>query len=131
MLIDGLSQRREIREDTVTRPVKRATKKVETAAPLAVRVATAPLLSSPKEARQKVGAWLRDIGRTAAGRNLKQLLAGSKPLLSLLEGIADGSPYLWDLASAEPARLMGRHSPYWLPKIYFLFSRLFSYRRSS
>jgi glutamate-ammonia-ligase adenylyltransferase len=106
MLIDGLSQRREIREDTVTRPGKRAAKKVETAAPLAVRVATAPLLSSPKEARHKVGAWLRDIGRTAAGRNLKQLLAGSKPLLSLLEGIADGSPYLWDLASAEPARLL-------------------------
>ena len=70
------------------------------------RFATTPLLSAPKEARQKVSAWLSDVARTAAGKSLKQLLENSKPVRSLIEAVADGSPYLWELASADPARLL-------------------------
>jgi [glutamine synthetase] adenylyltransferase / [glutamine synthetase]-adenylyl-L-tyrosine phosphorylase len=91
----------------VTKAAKRAARKVEATGPaLAARVAAAPVRPVPKEAREKVGAWLGDIGRTAAGKSLKQLLGSSKPVLALIEGIADGSPYLWELASADPARLL-------------------------
>jgi glutamate-ammonia-ligase adenylyltransferase len=91
----------------VTKAAKRVARKGEAAGPaLAGRLAAAPLLSSPKEAHQKVGAWLSEVGRTAAGKSLKQLLSTSKPVQALLEGLADGSSYLWDLASAEPQRLL-------------------------
>ena len=72
-----------------------------------MRVVAATLASEPKEARAKVAAWLSDIGRTAAGKTLKEALAGSEGVRALVEGLADGSPYLWELASQEPARLLG------------------------
>src|SRR5205085_1394522 len=34
------------------------------------------------------------------------LIASSPKVEALLAGLADGSPYLWELASAEPARLL-------------------------
>jgi glutamate-ammonia-ligase adenylyltransferase len=91
----------------VTKAAKRVARKGEAAGlALAARLATAPLLSSPKEARQKISTWLSDVGRAAPGKSLKQLVTTSKPVQALLEGLADGSPYLWELASAEPQRLL-------------------------
>src|SRR5215216_5904051 len=91
----------------MARPAKRATRKGQGAGrSLVQRVAAAPLLSHPDEARAKVSAWLTAIVPTAAGKTLKRLLADGGPLPSLIEGIADGSPYLWELASTEPARLL-------------------------
>ena len=51
-----------------------------------------------------------EIGRSAAGKALKRLLAASPKLEALLAGLADGSPFLWDLATAEPAAAAGRCS---------------------
>src|SRR5712692_9502192 len=91
----------------MARPARQPRKKAEPAGrTLAHRIAAAPLSSAPMEARRKISAWLTEIARTAAGKNLKRLLAGSPKLQSLTEGLADGSPYLWELASAEPARLL-------------------------
>ncbi len=89
-------------------PSRSAKKNSETAgSSLAARIVTAPLASQPKEARAKVAAWLSEVGRTAAGKALKDAIAGAGGLRALIEGLADGSPYLWELASQDPARLLG------------------------
>jgi glutamate-ammonia-ligase adenylyltransferase len=75
-------------------------------APLAARIVAGPLLSSPDAAQAKVAAWVDEIGGTAAGRELDRLIGRAPGLRALIEGVADGSPYLWELASAEPDRLL-------------------------
>jgi glutamate-ammonia-ligase adenylyltransferase len=69
------------------------------------RIAAAPRLFAEDEARARVEDWLEEIAGTPAGRTLKQLVADHPMLNSLLAGIAEGSPYLWELARADPARL--------------------------
>src|SRR5215475_6447892 len=91
----------------MARPAKRPAKKREAAGPtLAQRIVAAPLLSSPADARAKVSAWLGEIAASEAGRALARLPAGSNKLQALIEGVADGSPFLWELAAGEPARLV-------------------------
>jgi glutamate-ammonia-ligase adenylyltransferase len=81
-------------------------KTIAAAAPLASRIATVPLASAPEEARAKVAALLAGTARSVAGRALKELLGSSPRLRELIAGIADGSPYLWELANADPGRLL-------------------------
>jgi glutamate-ammonia-ligase adenylyltransferase len=77
-------------------------------APRALRqlVAAAPQLGSPAAAGQQVERWLKHIGRTAPGKALKQRLARTPAARRLIEGIAEGSPFLWQLATEDPARLL-------------------------
>ncbi len=70
------------------------------------RIVAAPRLFSPLEARVRVSDWLADIARTSAGKALKRLLAAHATVNAVIEGLAEASPYLWDLASADPARLL-------------------------
>jgi [glutamine synthetase] adenylyltransferase / [glutamine synthetase]-adenylyl-L-tyrosine phosphorylase len=88
----------------VKRKPKAAAKAVAT---LAQQVAEAPRPFALKEARARVTDWLSDIARTEPGRALKRLLAASPKVEAMLIGIADGSPFLWDLAVADPGRLVG------------------------
>ncbi len=74
---------------------------------LAGRIAAAPQLTDAKAARARVAAWLADIKKSTEGKALTALLAEHPALKSLIEGLADGSPFLWQLASAEPKRLLG------------------------
>ena len=87
--------------------VKKAAVKREGEKVLALAIADAPKLSQAKAAKARVAEWLAEISRTAPGKALKALLASSPKVEALLAGLADGSPFLWDLASAEPARLLG------------------------
>lgn len=91
----------------MARPAKKKTKPT---APvdktLALAVATAPRLTDRKAAQARLAEWLAGIGRSAAGKSLKRLIAEKPQLKALLLGLADGSPYLWELASAEPERLL-------------------------
>ncbi|MBV8792570.1 MAG: bifunctional [glutamine synthetase] adenylyltransferase/[glutamine synthetase]-adenylyl-L-tyrosine phosphorylase, partial [Pseudolabrys sp.] len=73
---------------------------------MAARIVSAPRLSSPKEARTKVQSWLVDIKSESFGKALNALFAAYPRVNALLEGLADGSPYLWELARAEPVRLV-------------------------
>ncbi len=73
---------------------------------LAAQIAQAPQLAAPKQSRARFAAWLDEIGGKTAGKALRQCLAAFPRVEALLTGLADGSPYLWDLASAEPARLL-------------------------
>ena len=77
---------------------------LETPVALAERVTKAPKLSSPRQARARVTDWLAGIAATPAGKQLDRL-AKDSPARALLEGIADGSPFLWELASGDPDRL--------------------------
>jgi [glutamine synthetase] adenylyltransferase / [glutamine synthetase]-adenylyl-L-tyrosine phosphorylase len=91
---------RELQVNELAKPPK-----TQEATTLAARIVHAPSLSAPAEARRKVAAWLQETDRDIA-QPLTALLDGSAPLRALMEGLADGSPFLWDLASADPARLL-------------------------
>jgi glutamate-ammonia-ligase adenylyltransferase len=73
---------------------------------LAPAVTAAPRLADGKAAQDRLAAWLSDIGRDAAGKSIKQLIEQAPKVEALLLGVADGSPYLWELATAEPDRLL-------------------------
>src|SRR3954453_18433804 len=71
---------------------------------LAARLAPRLRPASPAETIEKVGAWRREINRTAAGKALGRLIDASPSLAVLTEAIADGSPYLWELITIDPER---------------------------
>jgi [glutamine synthetase] adenylyltransferase / [glutamine synthetase]-adenylyl-L-tyrosine phosphorylase len=72
---------------------------------LARRIAAAPPLHAD-EAHARVKDWLAEIAATPAGVALRRLLAEHPSLTALLAALADGSPYLWELARKEPQRLL-------------------------
>src|SRR5579863_3194627 len=63
-----------------------------------------PLLSASASAR--VASFLASLEANAAGKALKTLVRAHPPLASLLGGIADAAPYLWELVQADAARLV-------------------------
>jgi [glutamine synthetase] adenylyltransferase / [glutamine synthetase]-adenylyl-L-tyrosine phosphorylase len=73
---------------------------------LAQRIAAAPALCRADEARARVADWLAEIADAPAGQALTRLLADHPTLAALIAGLAEGAPYLWELARAEPARLI-------------------------
>src|SRR5262245_24054586 len=73
---------------------------------LAQRIAAAPQLHAADAARGRVADWLGEIAETPAGQALRRLLADHPTLDALITGLADGSPYLWDLAQRSPERLI-------------------------
>ncbi|HZQ13483.1 MAG TPA: bifunctional [glutamine synthetase] adenylyltransferase/[glutamine synthetase]-adenylyl-L-tyrosine phosphorylase [Pseudolabrys sp.] len=72
---------------------------------LAERIVTAPQLSDAAAARARLAEWLDGVP-AEAGRPLQALLAEHAVLATLLESLAEHSPYLWELASREPERLL-------------------------
>ena len=87
-----------------TAPGKRPLKSPDETA-LVRRIAGAVPLSSAL-GRARLAEWLASNARKTAGRALKSLIAEHPPLASLLGGIAEAAPYLWDLIGADPARLV-------------------------
>jgi [glutamine synthetase] adenylyltransferase / [glutamine synthetase]-adenylyl-L-tyrosine phosphorylase len=69
------------------------------ASSLAARLKAAPLISEAKAARAKLADF-------AAGEPAIAALARQNPVRQLLEGIADGSPFLWQTARAHPEMLV-------------------------
>jgi [glutamine synthetase] adenylyltransferase / [glutamine synthetase]-adenylyl-L-tyrosine phosphorylase len=63
-----------------------------------------PLASPQSSAR--VSAWLAEEAAAAAGRALGKLVRDDPNLAQLLGGIAESAPYLWDLVTVDPARLL-------------------------
>jgi [glutamine synthetase] adenylyltransferase / [glutamine synthetase]-adenylyl-L-tyrosine phosphorylase len=70
------------------------------------KLVAAPRPGAGAGARREVERWLRQIGRSAAGRNLARMLAQTPAAGGLIEGIAESSPFLWQLASEDAARLV-------------------------
>ena len=69
---------------------------------LAERIRKAPRLSAPKAAKTAVAEWLASSDGEAA--NSLRRLFEQKPVRRLIEGIADGSPFLWGLIREDPRR---------------------------
>ena len=78
----------------------------ETKGTLAQRTVAAPQLTAAEVAHARVERWLAEIASSAAGRTLARLLAAHPTLNTLMAGVAEGSPYLWELARADPERLV-------------------------
>ena len=74
-------------------------------ATLAERIATAPHLVEAKAARARLAEWLAGLRGTQA-KSLKALLAVHNTVGTLLQSLAESSPYLWELASGDPQRLL-------------------------
>jgi [glutamine synthetase] adenylyltransferase / [glutamine synthetase]-adenylyl-L-tyrosine phosphorylase len=74
-------------------------------ATLVARLAAAPQLTDAKAARGRVAEWLAGLPPDE-GRPLNALLAAHPLLVTLLEALSESSPFLWELASREPARLI-------------------------
>jgi glutamate-ammonia-ligase adenylyltransferase len=75
------------------------------AASFAARIHVAPQLSEPAAAAARVDEWLSGLGDTTAPR-LRSLLQSHRTVRRVLESIAENSPFLWDLASRDPERLV-------------------------
>jgi [glutamine synthetase] adenylyltransferase / [glutamine synthetase]-adenylyl-L-tyrosine phosphorylase len=71
--------------------------------PLAKRIRKAPLLAAPKLAKKAVTELLTS-SEGATANALKRLFE-QKTARQLIEGIADGSPFLWGLMREDPPRL--------------------------
>jgi [glutamine synthetase] adenylyltransferase / [glutamine synthetase]-adenylyl-L-tyrosine phosphorylase len=66
----------------------------------------APRALSDAAGRARFLAWLEEVEGTAAGSALGAIVADHPGARALLEAIASSSPYLWDLARADPERLV-------------------------
>ena len=72
---------------------------------LAARFVDRPHVSAPDSAEQQLAGWLSDVapGQAAAVRDLWSRF----PLVkTILQGLAEASPYLFDLTRADAARLI-------------------------
>jgi [glutamine synthetase] adenylyltransferase / [glutamine synthetase]-adenylyl-L-tyrosine phosphorylase len=58
------------------------------------------------QGRARIAEWLSGIRRTVAGKAIASLVEDYPRLASLIGGIAETSPYLWDLVRADPARFL-------------------------
>jgi glutamate-ammonia-ligase adenylyltransferase len=65
----------------------------------------AELPVSSRAAHAAVAEWLSGIKASAAGKSLSKLCGSHAALARVLDGIAETSPYLWDLIRADPGRL--------------------------
>jgi len=74
-------------------------------ATLAQRIATTPRLVDPDLARARVADWSAGLAPDDA-RLLAKLLSANPCVGTLLESLSESSPYLWELASSEPTRLL-------------------------
>jgi [glutamine synthetase] adenylyltransferase / [glutamine synthetase]-adenylyl-L-tyrosine phosphorylase len=72
---------------------------------LAERIVSAPRLAEPKTARAHLAEWLAGL-QVAEAKSLKALLAAHPIVDTLLESLTESSPYLWELASRDPLRLL-------------------------
>jgi glutamate-ammonia-ligase adenylyltransferase len=73
---------------------------------LAERIVAAPELASPEEARKRVQEWQSGFATLGVDAALNALLSDHSKLVGLVTGIADGSPYLWELLRQDNQRLL-------------------------
>jgi glutamate-ammonia-ligase adenylyltransferase len=77
----------------------------QTDATLARAIATAPMLVTPKVARAKLAEWVDGLAPGTA-KPLRELLASHPIIDTLLASLTESAPYLWELVSREPDRLL-------------------------
>ncbi len=90
---------------TKAKPAARSTKAGAQDWTLAGRVVAAPKLSDAKAARKRVADWLGSAN-SASAKAIASLFAANRNLSTLIEGIGESSPFLWELMTADAARLV-------------------------
>jgi glutamate-ammonia-ligase adenylyltransferase len=89
----------------MTLPGPEAVPKSTPGATLAARLVTAPRLIAPEAAAKAVAAWRSELAPGEA--TAVAALLDAHPLVStLLQSLSESSPFLWELASREPGRLL-------------------------
>jgi glutamate-ammonia-ligase adenylyltransferase len=73
---------------------------------LASRIAPAPQPVATEAGRDRLADWLSATAGTPAGESLARLFAAHPAAADLIASFAEHAPYLWDLAQAEPERLL-------------------------
>jgi glutamate-ammonia-ligase adenylyltransferase len=73
---------------------------------LSTRIKSGPRIARPAAAKQRISDWLKGLEGGAEGRALAAALRSQPSVLVLIERIADGSSFLWDLILASPGRLL-------------------------
>ena len=73
-------------------------------ATLAERISTAPRLIDAKVAHARLSDWVS--GLASAEKPLRALLAKNPILSTLLQSLAESSPFLWDAVTRDPERLL-------------------------
>jgi glutamate-ammonia-ligase adenylyltransferase len=86
-------------------PITTAPSDTGEGAPLATRL-NEPRALADADGRARVADWLAEIARTNAARELGAVTTAHPPVRALIEAIASGSTHLWDLARADPGRLV-------------------------
>jgi glutamate-ammonia-ligase adenylyltransferase len=74
-------------------------------AALADLIKTAPRLSDPGVAKLRVSNWLAGVS-SADSKSLKSLFSKRPIIGTLVDSLAESSPYLWDLIAREPDRFL-------------------------
>lgn len=72
---------------------------------LADLITTAPLLVDEKAAQARIGAWLSELTAEEA-KGLRSLFIAKPTVNALIESFSESSPYLWELVSRDPKRLL-------------------------
>jgi glutamate-ammonia-ligase adenylyltransferase len=87
---------------------------------LAERLATAPRLIAPERAEATLAAWLAELAADDHA-SIEAQLAAAPLLATLLQSLSESSPFLWELVSRQPDRLLrllrsdpDRHFPHLL-----------------
>jgi [glutamine synthetase] adenylyltransferase / [glutamine synthetase]-adenylyl-L-tyrosine phosphorylase len=94
-----------VRKKPAREPAGSAKHAPRSGATLAERIVTAPYLIEAKAARARLSEWLADLPGTQA-QLLGALLAAHPTLDTLLQSLAESSPYLWELVSGDAARFL-------------------------
>jgi glutamate-ammonia-ligase adenylyltransferase len=86
-------------------PVKTVSSNAGERAALATRL-NAPRALADADGRARAANWIAEIAATDAARELDVVMAAHPPVRALIEAVASGSTHLWDLARANPSRLL-------------------------
>jgi glutamate-ammonia-ligase adenylyltransferase len=81
------------------------TKPADSSGTLLARLREAPRVASVSVAGKAVAALIDDAPKDISAK-LGETIASHKLLEQLLQGLAEGSPYLWDAITADPAMLL-------------------------
>src|SRR5438105_6444723 len=76
------------------------------ASTLAHRVVGAPRAPRSDCSGGRLKAWLADLGSGECVRELKRLFDTHPAVTQLINAIAEGSPFLWELVRVSPQRLL-------------------------
>jgi glutamate-ammonia-ligase adenylyltransferase len=89
----------------MTLPGPRTTPETPLAPSLAARMTTAPRLVAPEAAARAFAAWRAGLSPAERG-GIDAVTGAFPPVAALLQSLTESSPFLWELASREPERLL-------------------------